>query len=179
MLDLRVIRRQNVVDSMATGAIGDRFVPGLRCQSVEGGVETGQAVDGKSEFTGKLHVAVTVAAGIANIVCGDFGVGIGMREDVMFAMAIGAERGLHDARGQSFAMYALAVLINDVAVACRAGVDDGRAEMRRLLVFSGFVRGAVAHGAVRRRCAFLSGLAVDRVVRNQRLVGCGSRCRPA
>ena len=72
---------------------------------------------------------------------------IGVFQNLVLAMAIGAKRRLHNAAGKRLPMYAGSELIYDIAVAHRAGVGDRGAEGLR---FRGkqFMRAAVAEGAI-------------------------------
>ncbi len=82
--------------------------------------------------------------------------GVGVLEDLVLAMAIGAQRRLGDAACQRLAVHAGAELIHHLGVAHAAGVGNRRAEglgFRR----EQFVGAAVAEGAIGR--AFVSALA--------------------
>ena len=84
---------------------------------MEGRVEAHQAIGWQSKFAGELYVAVAISAGIANMPGGNAGFLVGMREDPMLAMAIGAQWRLHDSGSQGFAVDTLAVLRYHIGVA--------------------------------------------------------------
>src|SRR5690242_15866665 len=72
---------------------------------------------------------------------------IGVFQNLVLAMAIGAKRRLHNAAGKRLPMYAGSELIYDFAVAHRAGVGDRGAEGLR---FRGeqFMRATVTESAI-------------------------------
>ena len=128
----RVGRRQNVVHAVATGAVGHRLRPGLGGQTVVGGIEAHQAVRGQAELARQPDVAVATSAGVANVRRVHRRGGVGVFDDLVLAVAIGAERGLGDAARQGLAVDAGAVLLHHLAVAHAAGVRHGGAESLRL-----------------------------------------------
>ena len=75
--------------------------------------------------------------------------GVVVLEDLVFAVAIGAQRRLGNALGQRLAVHAGAELFDDFAVAHAAGIGHGGAEGLRFRRQQ-FVRAAVAQGAIGR-----------------------------
>ena len=91
-------------------------------QSVEGGVEAHQPVAGHAEFAGQTDVAVAASAGVADVADIHRTCGVGVFEDLVLAMAIGAERRLGDAAGQRLAVHTGAELVYHVGVAHAARI---------------------------------------------------------
>jgi len=81
---------------------------------------------------------------------------VGVFDDLVLAVAIGAERGLGDAGSQRLAVYAGAVLLHYFAMAHAAGIRHGGAESLRL-GGQQLMRAAMAQGAIGR--TFVAGLA--------------------
>jgi hypothetical protein len=104
---------------------------------------------------------VAIAASIADVRGVYGGGGVGGLQNLVFAVAIVANRRLGDTPGESLAMYAGAVLVDDFAVAHAAGVRHCHAERLRL-GGQEFVGAAMAQGAIRRAfIPVLARLAVD------------------
>ena len=86
--------------------------------------------------------------------------GVLRRQDGVFAVAIGAERGLRNSFGERLAVHAGAILLHHFAMAHVAGIRNRHAERLRFRTLH-LVRAAVAERAIGRAgIAFLDGLAV-------------------
>src|ERR1019366_1260577 len=121
----RVAGGQDVVDAVATGAVGDHQRAALRGQAVVAVVVRGDAVADDAELLGKAHALVTAGAGIAReVLAGDGGVGIGGRLDGVDAVAVGADRGERVAARDGLAVNALGEDGLHSGVALAAGGGD-------------------------------------------------------
>src|ERR1019366_6159831 len=101
----------------------------------------------KAELAGQADVAVTAPAGVADVRRVHRGGGVGVFENPVLAVAVGAQRRLGDAARQRLAVHAGPILFGNFVVAHAAGVGNGGAERLR----SGrlqFVRAAVAEAAI-------------------------------
>ena len=98
---LGVGRRQDVVHAVAAGAVGDGLRSGFGCQAVERGIEADQPVRRHAELTCQPEIAVAASAGVADVGAVDRRGGVGVLDDVVLAVAIGAERRLGDALGRA------------------------------------------------------------------------------
>src|ERR1017187_6150715 len=107
---LGIARSKDVVHAVTTGAIGHslRALPGG--QTMEGGVEADQPVARHTELARQADVSVAASAGVADVAGIHRTGGVGMLEDLVLAVAIGAQRRLGDAPRQSLAMHAGAKL---------------------------------------------------------------------
>ena len=146
-------RRQDVMYAMATGAIGHGLRPALGRQSVERRIERGDAIGRQPEPFCKLHIAVAMPARLAHIRGIHGGIQILRREDVVFAVAIGASRSLSYSLFHCLAMNARFVLFVNLGVAHAAGVIHTFAKFSGRgppCVFRLIMRTGVAHRAIRR-----------------------------
>ena len=127
-----IARRQNVVDAVATGAVGRNYRAAFRGQAVIAVEVAGDAIAGHAEFLRQTHAFVAGSAGVAGeILPGDGGVGVGGRLDGMDAVAVGADRGELVAARDGLPVNALHESVCDIGVALAAGgghveLGDGR-----------------------------------------------------
>ncbi len=135
--------------AVATRAISHGLRAAFGGQAVEGRVEAHQPVARHAEFSGQAHISVAASAGVPYVAAIYRTGGVGVFEDLVLAMAIGAQRRLTHAACQRLAVHAGAELIHHLGVAHAAGVGDCCAEG---LGFRGeqFVGAAVAQGAIGR-----------------------------
>ena len=143
-----IARRQNTVDSMATGAVGYGLHSCLGGQAMERGVEAHHAVLRESELAGEAQVSVAAPAGLANMCTVHRRSSIGVLDDSVLAMTVGAERRLGDTAREGLSMHAAAVLLDDFGMAHPAGIGRLSPEFlgtRR----QQFVGAAVAQRAIR------------------------------
>src|SRR6516165_1163283 len=104
---------------------------------------------------------MALAAGLTDVRGMDSRVLVGVFEDAMFTMAIGAQRSVGDRSCEGAAMYTLSELVHDVGMAHTAGIRHRRSK-RLGLGRQQFVGAAVAHAATGGAfIAVLPGLPVD------------------
>ena len=143
------------MDSMATGAVGHCLRSALGGESVERCIEGCDAVGRQSKASSEFNVAMAMRAGFADVGGADWRIQILGREDVMFAVAVRADRRLADALFDGFAMDADLILFGDFDVAHAASVRHclsefwGEGSPGCLCVI---MRIGVAYGAIRRGC---------------------------
>ena len=145
----RIAGRQDVVNAVATGAVGDDDRTALRSEAVVAVVISGDAVADDAELLGEAHALMTAGAGVAReVLAGDRGVGIAGRLDGVDAVAIGADGGERVAARDGLAVNALGEDGLHAGVALAAGAGDVELVDQRLGIVGGqnLVR-AVAVGA--------------------------------
>ena len=144
-----IARGQNVVDAVATGAVGGDDRAAFRGQPVIAVEVAGDTVAGHAKLLRKAHALVAAGADVAGkILLGDRRVGVGGRLDGVDAVAVGADRGELVAARDGLPVNALLEGVCDVRVALAAGGGNVELGDRRFGVAGGenFVR-AVAIGA--------------------------------
>lgn len=130
---------------------------------MEGRVETRDAVRRQSEPLRQPDIGVAARASVANLAGVDGGSRVLRRENRVLAVAVRANRGIHYAARDGFAVHAGLELFANLRVAHAAGVGDVLVKFaslggRRL------VGRAMAHGTIRRaRVSLLGGLPMDAV----------------
>ncbi len=137
------------MDAVTACAIGHRLRPGLGRQPVEGGVEAHHAVRRQAELARQADIAVAASAGFPDVRRVHRRGFVAGFDDFVFAVAIGAERGLVDSARHRLSVYALPVLLRHLAVAHPAGIRDAFAKSFRA-GGQQFVGAAVANAAIGR-----------------------------
>ena len=156
----RIGRGQDIVDPVATRAVGHGFVAFFGRQPVEGSVEAHHAVLGKAEAPRQPHVSVAIPAGLPDVAGVHRRSCVAGRQDGVLAVTVGTDGRLRNALGQRLTVHALAELLGYLAVAHPASLRHFLPEPRRLGPHQ-FMRAAVAHRAIRRgSVAALGGLPV-------------------
>ena len=148
-LRLRIIGRQNIVDTMATRAVRDRLGAGLHRQSVERRFVAGDAIRRKSEPFRQAHVVMAAPTRLRYATCAYRGGLVFRGQDRVLAVTVRAYRRIEDAASHGLAMHARVVLRRDLAVAHAARI---RHVLMKVAGLRGdrFMGGSMAHRAIRR-----------------------------
>src|SRR5437879_13532811 len=99
---------------------------------MEAGIETDQPVGRKTELAREAHIAMTTAAGLADVAAIHRGGRVGVAQNGMFTVAVCADRRLWNALRYSLAMHAGLKLARAVRVPHAAGFRYHRPESGRL-----------------------------------------------
>src|SRR5438046_3144443 len=106
--------RQDAVHAMATGAVGDGLCSCLRCQAVKRGIEADHPVLREPEFSGQAQIAVATSTGLPDMSAMHRRRGIGVLDDAMLAMTVGAQGRLGNAPRERLSVDTAAILLDDL-----------------------------------------------------------------
>jgi len=115
--------------------------------AVVGGIEAHQAVRRKAELAGQADVAVATSASVADVRRVHRGSFVGVFENPVLAVAVGAQRRLRDAARQRLPMHAGSIL-PAISLWHMPQVSGTAARNACELGDSSFVRASVAHATV-------------------------------